>query len=182
MISMMTNRQTTQQTQQPIIVHLRERPKRINIVDDAPHFKSRLTKMGRLNSNHVMVNRCRISEGLNTLTRSKYLDDLASNHAIEMSKKQLIYPLILSNEESIIQNQKSKVPVGQNVHRGYNIQYIQELLEYSKECIQSKRNMLSEDFEEFGMGTAVGDDGLLYMCQLFRSHTIKPINSKMIDI
>lgn len=134
---------------------------------DAPHYTSRTYRMGLVSSNHVMVNRIRISYGKKVVTRSRQLDELAQKHAQIMASQQSLFHSEPS-AETLRHKLQTSGHVGENVHRGPNVQYIQDLIEFDTGCKLSKRNLLSDDFTEFGMGTARSADGQLYMCQLFR--------------
>jgi hypothetical protein len=129
--------------------------------DNAPHFEPMLTKLTGFVSNHVMVNRCRTMHGLSTLIRSKALDYMASLHAVKMSNYMKIFPLPSSIEGC-------KHLFTQNVHRGYTLQYIQDAIEDDDDWSTSRETILSNDIREFGVGSTVGPDGLIYLCQLFR--------------
>lgn len=132
--------------------------------DAAPHFMTRDSKMVIFASNHVMVNRCRQIHGKELLTRSKFMDNIARTHALSMASQQLVFSMQDNSENQHPADQFG----GENVHRGHTIQHIQDQIEYEPSCQISLQNVLSDDFTEFGMGTARGVDGQLYMCQLFR--------------
>lgn len=137
------------------------------IVNDAPHMAS----LGNpwivlLSSNHVMVNRLRTVCGKNPVTRSVFLDEVARNHAISMASKQSLFPVATLSDDLKIAL-KTTNHVGENSHRGKSIRSVHESILQEKDR-RSLENMLSEKFTEFGVGTAQGDDGQLYVCQLFR--------------
>ena len=123
--------------------------------------------MGSIYSNHVMVNRIRVSYGKRVVTRLRELDDLAQKHAQIMASQQSVFHSE-TTMEALRYKLHSTGRVGENVHRGPSVQYIQDLMEFDIGCRISKRNLISDDFTEFGMGTARSADGQLYMCQLFR--------------
>jgi uncharacterized protein YkwD len=139
-------------------------------IDVAPHDTPNLTKLTDLPCSHVMVNRCRITHGMTTLTRSRFLDAVATSHAIDMSEKQEVFPLgdTVDELKQKIHSSSNSVTVGQNVHRGYDLEYIQDAIEQDDEWLDSRQVILSNGINEFGMGAVEGEDGLLYMCQLFR--------------
>lgn len=135
---------------------------------DSPHYTNRPLKQTLFASNHVMVNRSRIRDGKKPLTRSIELDDLAHEHAMIMASKGSVFHSAESFTE--LQNRLgTQSDVGENVHRGDSIKHIHDLIEWNPTCRMSKKNMLSSAFTEFGMGTALGDDGQLYLCQLYRA-------------
>jgi uncharacterized protein YkwD len=66
-----------------------------------------------------------------------------------------------------LQFQLNALHVGENVQRGYDIENLyQQVMQCHK---SSRRNVLSNEFCEYGMGIASGADGRKYMVQLFRS-------------
>jgi uncharacterized protein YkwD len=138
-------------------------------VDFAPHDALDIKKVTKLPCSHVMVNRCRLRHGMSTLTRSRFLDSVATSHAIDMSEKSEVFPLgdTVDELKQKLQSPNS-VTVGQNVHRGYDLQYIQDAIEHDDDWIESRQVILLNGLSEFGMGSIEGEDGLLYMCQLFR--------------
>jgi hypothetical protein len=129
--------------------------------NNAPHFEPMITKLTGYVSNHVRVNRCRTMHGLTTLRRSKALDYMASLHAVKMSTCMKIFPLLSSIEGCANL-------FTQNVHRGYTLQYIQDAIEDDDDWSTSRETILSNDIHEIGVGSSVGPDGLIYLCQLFR--------------
>ena len=130
---------------------------------DAPHFDSPIA----FESNHVMVNRFRITVGKRPLRRSRSLDDLATKHALAMSVREEVF----HSQRTIDELRKvlnTTGPVGENVHCGQSVQCIQEMIEFDSQLSESRINVVSDEFSDFGMGTAIGSEGQLYMCQLFR--------------
>jgi len=103
-------------------------------------------------SNHVLVNRERMKRGLRPLTRNIAMDELARGVAQTMSE----------NEG------KTSLPatyVG-NVLRGESIRAIHRAVMVNKEG-RERLNILNPYFQDFGVGTSKGKDGMLYICQLF---------------
>ena len=103
-------------------------------------------------SNHVLVNRERMKRGLRPLTRNLKMDELAREHAQKMADSAGVTPI-------------QTTFVG-NVLRGESIRSIHKATMLSSEG-RERHNLLNPYFQDFGVGTAKGKDGMLYMCQLF---------------
>mmetsp|Transcript_5162 Transcript_5162/g.15029 ORF Transcript_5162/g.15029 Transcript_5162/m.15029 type:complete len:684 (-) Transcript_5162:386-2437(-) len=103
-------------------------------------------------SNHVLINRERMKRGLRPLTRNIAMDELARKTAEEMAK---------SNGLNSLQT----TYVG-NVLRGESIRSIHRSVMLEKQG-RERANVLNPYFQDFGVGTCKGEDGQLYMCQLF---------------
>jgi hypothetical protein len=58
--------------------------------------------------------------------------------------------------------------VAENIQRGDNVNAMHIETMQQRDCI-NRYNVLSTYFSEFGYGLAVGKDGKVYCCQLFRS-------------
>lgn len=117
-------------------------------------------------SNHLMVNRERaMAGGLNPLHRSWILDSLAQSHAADLADTCELQ--VLPNLESLFGLNQVLV-VGQNVQRGVNIRQMHASVMNSSGMDSRRSNILQKAFTEFGMATALGKDGKLYMVQLFR--------------
>lgn len=120
-------------------------------------------QLGIFNSNHVLVNRERARHHLPPYRRSRDLDDLARRHAAEMAQRTLVYHSVRSIEE--LRAKLDKLHVAENVQSGDSItQMHQHVMSDRKVSFQN----IMGNFEEFGMATAKGPDGKLYLCQLFR--------------
>ncbi|KAG7351994.1 hypothetical protein IV203_008042 [Nitzschia inconspicua] len=103
-------------------------------------------------SNHVLVNRERMKRGLRPLTRNIFMDELARESAKAMADSNGLNPLRTTY-------------VG-NVLRGESIRSIHRSTMQQKQG-RERANLLNPYFQEFGVGTCKGTDGMLYMCQLF---------------
>ena len=103
-------------------------------------------------SNHVLINRERMKRGLRPLTRNVPMDELARECAEKMA------------ESSGLQSLPTTY-VG-NVLRGENIRAIHRSTMLQKQG-RERANILNPYFQDFGVGTCKGSDGMLYMCQLF---------------
>jgi uncharacterized protein YkwD len=135
------------------------------------HFEQQLPTCGCYSSGHVLVNRERKRHGLAVLCRSRFLDDLARSHAETMAEAKCITHSVSSHEELQLLLQSTSL-VGENVIRGRSIREMHAVLlrdSIGNTTNSQGANMLSDKFTEFGMGTAKGGDGRLYMVHLFRS-------------
>jgi len=103
-------------------------------------------------SNHVLVNRERMKRGLRPLTRNVPMDQLARKCAETMAESSGLQALPTTY-------------VG-NVLRGENIRAIHRSTMLQKQG-RERANILNPYFQDFGVGTCKGEDGMLYMCQLF---------------
>ena len=115
-------------------------------------------------SAHTLINRERILRSLPSLKRSVALDELCQQHAHDMAEKgELVHCAETSDQLRLFVN---SVRAGQNIQRGPNV------WEMHQEAMRAGRtagkNILAPRFLEFGVGTALGKDGRLYMTQLFR--------------
>ena len=103
-------------------------------------------------SNHVLINRERMKRGLRPLTRNSQMDELARKSAEQMAESNGTNPL--------------KTTYVGNVLRGESIRSIHRSTMQQKQG-RERSNLLNPYFQDFGVGTAKGEDGMLYMCQLF---------------
>jgi len=103
-------------------------------------------------SNHVLINRERMKRGLKPYTRNIAMDDVARKSALAMAESNGLNPLPATY-------------VG-NVLRGESIRSIHRSTMLQKQG-RERENLLNPYFQDFGVGTAKGEDGMLYMCQLF---------------
>jgi uncharacterized protein YkwD len=132
--------------------------------EHAREHRKTTTHRSDLTSNHVMVNKLRDEYYVPALERSRSLDDLARAHANYMAKTQRLVHVVEDGE--CLQELLGSDIVGENIQRGTSV------LNMHLSTIQvgsiHMRNLVSRQFKQFGMGTALGDDGKLYMCQVFR--------------
>ena len=129
------------------------------------HRNRTLPSPGYFSSNHVLVNRERALRGLKPLQRCVKLDELARNHAATMAALEQVLPSVQTAAQ--LQAKLQCRRVGENTLRGDSIREIH--LEMMK-CHQQpacRANVLAPKFTMFGMGTAMGKDGKLYLVQLF---------------
>lgn len=115
-------------------------------------------------SNHVLVNQERSQRVIAPLTRMLGLDAIARLHAEEMAATGRVYYLDLSTLTFALKDINCR-RLGVNVQKGKSIRDIHKLM---MQALSNKNNILDRRFTHMGMGTAVGKDGALYLCQIFR--------------
>ena len=108
--------------------------------------------------NHLWVNTERLNASLNPLCRSRILDRLAREHAQAMADQCKVFKSTIQHQELSIQ---------ENCLMGPSIQTIHKLTMAGSPTDESRSRILNATFEEFGMGAVKGDDGNIYICQLF---------------
>lgn len=111
-------------------------------------------------SNHVLVNRERLANGLAPLKRSVVLDEKARQVAeLAASGKDL---------KEVIPEEETENFVSGNVLVGDSIRSIHCQMLVRDKCHRERINMFNPNFKELGMGTYKDPNtGLLYLCQLF---------------
>ena len=126
-------------------------------------------------SAHALINKERVLRGLLSLQRSAYLDLLCRNQAKYMAQHQELSHSVDTLEElkELLNTESS---VAENIQRGPNVKAMHENSMKARQT--AYRSILSNRFTECGTGTAKGEDGRLYMVQLFRGpvipHEIEP--------
>jgi uncharacterized protein YkwD len=100
--------------------------------------------------NLILVNRERTKAGLDVLTKNPTLEEMASFFARKMAKS-------YGTEEI-------KTSFTGNMMRGRSVRAIHTAFMNSD---RERCNILNCDFNGFGMGSEKGEDGHLYICQLF---------------
>jgi uncharacterized protein YkwD len=120
---------------------------------------------GELCSEHVRINFERERRCLDPLKRCRALDRMACEHAERMAGMQALIPSALTLDE-LKRQLGGCAKAGENVFRGFSVQELHcSSMQSDQVCI---RNILSKNFTELGVGTAKGNDGMIYMVQLFR--------------
>lgn len=112
-------------------------------------------------SNHILVNKERIRHGRDPLVRCRHLDGIAKKHAQEMAEAQ-----------KLLEHPICSATMAENVQRGSSVRIIHQLMMMGV-CDHEKENVLSERFSRFGMGTSTGEDGMIYMSQVFQASAAK---------
>ena len=112
-------------------------------------------------SNHILVNKERIRHGRDPLVRCRHLDAIAKKHAQQMADAQ-----------ELLEHPICSATMAENVQRGPSIRLIHQFIMMGVSD-EERDNVLSERFSRFGMGTAPGDDGMIYMSQIFQASAAK---------
>ena len=126
----------------------------------------KLPSMDYYCSNHIMVNDERVKRMIAPLSRLRELDDLARYHAEAMAKSQRLFHSNPTTITDVFQRPFRRM--GENVARGANIREIHTKMMETPEHCSDKYNILHRCYTHMGMGTAKGEDGQLFLCQIFR--------------
>ena len=108
-------------------------------------------------ANHLLINQERVENGLSPLHRRRNLDEKARDLAKMSAEK----------------GKLKKLPAGckGNVARGLTIREIHWDM-MTKQGNRERKKILNEKYNAFGMGTHKGEDGYLYLVQLFEKTRI----------
>jgi hypothetical protein len=118
---------------------------------------------GGIASFHVLVNEERTKKGVAPLARNRTLDDFAREKAKAMAELgQLCHADPVEIQKAF---GKASSRLGSNVARGSSVSEIHEAM---KRSISDINNVRDRRFTLIGVGTAKGEDGKLYLCQIFR--------------
>jgi hypothetical protein len=124
-------------------------------------------------SNHVLVNRERMMRGIAPLMRVVALDELARSMAMTAASMDTkpSHESSLSFRSNYVTNGASlddliESPCEGNLLHGSSIRSIHNMVMRHK-C-KEKDRILRENFQQFGVATYKGEDGVLFLCQLFR--------------
>lgn len=120
---------------------------------------------GELRS-HEFLNRERLLRNLAPFTRTSALDKIAQAHAIRLAREQIVVHSVGSAAELHVKLE-AQTSVAENVQCGTSVSEIHEMT--MTQVGSSSYNNILGQFEEVGIGKARGKDGLLYMCQVFRT-------------
>jgi len=144
--------------------------------DDASKIEDVALELGRImarsrqlpttsyfSSNHVMVNQERSRRVAAPLTRSPELDEIAREHAAKMASSSTVFHAEISELQSKLNRPFRRL--GENVKRGDCIRSIHA---HMMATVSERNNILDRRYTQMGMGTALGSDGKLYLCQIFR--------------
>lgn len=110
-------------------------------------------------SSAVAVNDTRASVGRSTLTLEADLSAIAQRHAKAMAGSGRLYHSYTSSRPPA-----GYRTVGENVGRGHTVSGIHSALRASSGHYS---NMVNPSFRAFGVGSAYGSDGKLYVTQIF---------------
>ena len=110
-------------------------------------------------SSAIAVNDTRSGVGRSTLTLEADLSAVAQSHAEAMARSGRLYHSYTSSRPP-----SGYHTVGENVGRGHTVSGIHNALRASPGHYS---NMVNPSFRAFGVGSAYGSDGKLYVTQLF---------------
>ena len=140
------------------------------IVDAAERLGMAMARSRKLpdtwyfSSNHILVNQERSKRVIAPLIRMRGLDDIARLHAEQMAAAEDLHHLDLDALRLALKDINYR-RLGANVQRGESIRGIHaEMIN----VVSNKNNILDRRFTHMGMGTAIGKDGKLYLCQVYR--------------
>jgi uncharacterized protein YkwD len=140
------------------------------IEDEVAHLGMIMTRNQRLpgtwyySSNHILVNQERSRRTMAPLRRMVELDELARIHAEQIAQEGELRHV----EPDALRYALTNIPyrrLGENVAKGENIRAIHNNM---MSTLSNKNNIIDRRFTHFGIGTALGKDGELYLCQIFR--------------
>lgn len=117
----------------------------------------------------ALINEARFynNHNLPALIRVPSMDEMAREHARAMAKKGSVYHSVSNVEE--LQSRLQSTMVGENIHCGKSVMEMHAAMMNNKNSIINRVNALSSRFDQMGSGIVLGEDGLLYSVQLFRT-------------
>jgi uncharacterized protein YkwD len=132
-----------------------------------PRYRT-MKSLTALNRSEVvqLIEHERSIRGLHAFRTSEALNQLATQQACAMAKIGIVFHTVATIEE--LQLFLSSRQVAENIQRGDNASEMHKETMASVATI-NRSNLLSPYFTEFGCGVALGRDGKLYCCQLFRN-------------
>jgi uncharacterized protein YkwD len=128
---------------------------------------SQLTRFGT--SMLEFVNKERVVRDLKPLQSSPLLNQLATEHAVSMANARNVFHSVptIDDLKTLLLATAPHQEVAENIQRGDTIHGMyNDTMDHTNAINRS--NVLSTYFTECGCGVAVGTDGKLYSCQLFR--------------
>jgi uncharacterized protein YkwD len=118
--------------------------------------------------NHAHVNWERKRRGLRPLKRSRFLDEVAREHADRMALQTKVFHSV--NSLSQLRCKLNSNRAGENTISGSSNDKMMRILMVGVGTAKENPNILNNDFVEFGMACVRGSDGLFYLVQYFRGH------------
>mmetsp|Transcript_20851 Transcript_20851/g.27456 ORF Transcript_20851/g.27456 Transcript_20851/m.27456 type:complete len:184 (+) Transcript_20851:159-710(+) len=114
-------------------------------------------------SNHILINNERTAIGLPTLMRDQKRDAEARSHASIMAGKRRLFHSGLTDYYK--QTPSKEQPVGETIGSGKTINIAHQDMMGS---VEARRCILNSEYKTMGTGSVKGDDGILYVCYIFR--------------
>lgn len=130
-------------------------------MEERRYRMNEMPTVAAFSSNHILVNRERLQRGIDPLVRCRHLDAIAQRHAREMA-----------DAKGLLEEPIRSATMVENVQRGPSIRLIHQMIMFGVSD-EEKANILDSQYTRFGMATATGEDGLMYMSQIFQSSTSK---------
>jgi uncharacterized protein YkwD len=118
---------------------------------------------------YSLMNRERNAQGLDDLHRCKHLDSLAMSHVNLIAERGMLGHSV--DSLSALQEKLNSNIVGENIQCGQNENEMHLLA--LQAGTSSRHNIMRPSYKQVGVGTAMGEDGMLYMVQLFRGPVLK---------
>lgn len=159
-----------------IVIDSTDRNDEITIGDEVEQLGKVMARCQQLpgtscfTSNHILVNQERTRRTVAPLTRRAELDALARQHAQDMVEHGQLHHADLKALQWALSQGYNEITtprrLGENVARGRDVRSIHNDM---MSIASNKNNIVDRRFTQFGMGTAIDEDGELYMCQIFRA-------------
>ena len=138
------------------------------------------TYSGKFISNHIMINAERTKRNVPPLRRESRMDQIATEHAKLMANERKLSHIdnpielqdrLLGDENDDDDDREKRRlafrRLGMNVGRGTRDQTIKEIHKFMMAALAERNNMRDNRFLKMGMGTAMSENGVLYLCQIF---------------
>jgi Cysteine-rich secretory protein family len=153
----------------PLLVRNPENDSEAPIVDAEDELCKVISRARQLpgtwyySSNHVMVNQARVKCTVAPVARLRELDEIARSHAAAMAEENSLFHMTPVHLQESFPRVARRF--GVNIAKGESIRAIHESMMRNR---ADKNNILDRRYTNMGMGTAVGPDGELFLCQVFR--------------
>jgi uncharacterized protein YkwD len=117
---------------------------------------------GFISGDHLLVNKERICRHIPALHRRLELDQLAKERADIMAKAGKVHR---GEKAHMLSRLMPCNSFAENAGTGMSIQEIHYRMLSTDTDV---KNMINKDFSEFGIGTSLGRNGKIYLCQVFK--------------
>mmetsp|Transcript_37379 Transcript_37379/g.57366 ORF Transcript_37379/g.57366 Transcript_37379/m.57366 type:complete len:227 (+) Transcript_37379:71-751(+) len=124
--------------------------------------------MAEFSSNHIQINMERERCGLPPLQRKLVLDQVARQQAELMAKKNKVFHSEVSNIFLFVTSSDRSCRckrMGENVTKGRSLREIHAGM--MRRSTSGVNNILNPKFKSMGVGTCMGKNGRLFLCQVF---------------
>lgn len=121
---------------------------------------------GAFGGNHVLVNKERVKRSIKPLIRERSLDEIAGNHAKKLAyQEKMEHSSLNKTMRRILANGPARL-IGENISKGKTAQRIHEKMMLKHP--QERNNILDRRYTSFGVGSAKGSSGELYIVQIYK--------------